>query len=239
RSSSPIRSAGRGGPSGSPSERGRHPRTARARRPPRPARPAKSSARPDYGRALARTPAPPHTSRQPLVTAAARLLDGLLALRVAVRREHGVEAGAAACRAVRLHALLVEQVVERVALARSLRDLLLLLLGRRGWLLDVLGRDRGRRRLRDRPLHFDGSLLLALLFLANALLAGRGHLLLIEALFRADDPVLPFELLVDRSWDRGVSVLLAAAGESGGACAGEEQGRDRGRQGEMPHGGPP
>src|SRR4029079_18866862 len=81
-----------------------------------------------------------------LVAAAARLLGagGLLGLRVAVRGEDAVPAARpAARRAIRLHALLVEQVVQRFALARRLRggDLLLPLDGS-GRLLDVLRRDR-------------------------------------------------------------------------------------------------
>src|SRR5690242_1730335 len=103
-----------------------------------------------------------------LVTAAARLLRGaagLLGLRVAVRGEDAVQAaGAAAGRTIRLHALLVEQVVQRVTLLRRLRGGdLLLPLDRSGRLLDVLGRDGSGRRLGDGVLHLLGPLRLPFL----------------------------------------------------------------------------
>ena len=60
-----------------------------------------------------------------------------------------------------------------------------------------------------------GRLVLALLLLADAALAGRGDLVVVQAFLGADDLVLPLELLVDRRGDVAARFLLAATGEAG------------------------
>src|SRR5689334_7652266 len=144
-----------------------------------------------------------------LVVAAAGLLGLLVAglRRLVVGREHAVETRTAARRPVRLDALLVEQVDERVPLARRRRGDLLLVLDRRGRLLDVLGRDRRGRRFGDGPLHLLGAARLPLLLFLDTAVAGGRDLVVVQTLLRADHLVLPLELLVDRCGHCGACFL--------------------------------